>query len=123
VDLPFRAMGRDATPSVDVDINAPRRLRSGAIPSDPPLSIPKKRTAPPPVSFGLPPGARIGPPRGIPPTRPKPVQRRGRSGEIDTSLETSLVNDPFNLSARTGMAIFGVVLFIFNSLVSAQPTP
>jgi hypothetical protein len=121
--MPFRVMGRDTTPPVDVDINAPRRLRSGAIPSDPPLSIPKRRTAPPPVSFGLPPGARIGPPRGIPPTRPKPVQRRERSGETETNYETSLANDPFNLSARSGMAIFGVMLFIFNSLVWAQPTP
>jgi hypothetical protein len=58
------------------------------------------------IPLGLPPGSQIGPPRGIPPTRPQPLRRVARTAEDNTSGGDSLQLDPFNLSAQSGMSDF-----------------
>jgi hypothetical protein len=120
ITLVFSVMGRNSSPPPSVDVNAPRRLRSGAITSADSSSVRKRPAAASGPSFasGIPLGDRIGPPRGIAPTRPKAVPRT-RKEAIVGDVE-SFKNDPFNLSSRFSTAALDYESFISNILFGPE---
>jgi hypothetical protein len=98
-------MGRKKSPLLDIDVDAPRLLRSGAVSYTPSVSV-KRGTQTPSASVltkALPPRKRIGPPRGKAPNRqrPTPTRRASAPSDADDDPFSPLLLDPFNKSASS----------------------